>query len=505
MADGTADINAGLDPFEQHLVSGGELLRQDRVRDARAEFERALQMRPDDTKALGLLGLALFRLSAFREALPVYEQLVKQAPGDSSLRLNLGLVYLKVGDATRAIVELTRSRELDPGQTRAVSYLGLAYARNGEYDRAYHAFLQAGQSDLAREMEQYLTEEQKSAIQAMVRSPQAPRTSDAYEAVQVDRPVVATVAQESAPPAPAEPEPEDEPEEEIGEEPAPELARPSAGADGPFARAATPVPLLPQRDGVVETPASERSAVSLAVESAAPSSAAATTAGTRTAAGHQPPLPLSDFATARLIRPEDGDHALEIGAGGVLLVRINGRMMSRTEGVVVSGGDLAYEPATRRVRGEATSEPFGSDGRPLFIVSGKGHLVAAPAGGHFTAVMLDDDILYLREDLVYAFDESLRWENGNVPGSAAAIRMVQLRGSGAVAFRSAQPLLSVKLAPERVLYVDADSLAGWIGRVVPRVVAPAAGGKASAPFVECSGEGVILLEERRPPRGADPG
>ena len=64
--------------------------------------------------------------------------------------------------------------------------------------------------------------------------------------------------------------------------------------------------------------------------------------------------------------------------------------------------------------------------------------------------------------------------------------------------RSKKPLLSVKLAPDKVLYVDADSLAGWIGRVVPRLVTPAAGGKSSAPFVECTGEGVVLLEEEEP-------
>jgi len=31
--------------------------------------------------------------------------------------------------------------------------------------------------------------------------------------------------------------------------------------------------------------------------------------------------------------------------------------------------------------------------------------------------------------------------------------------------------------------------------MLPRIVAPAAGGDASAPFVECTGEGVVLIEE----------
>ena len=53
----------------------------------------------------------------------------------------------------------------------------------------------------------------------------------------------------------------------------------------------------------------------------------------------------------------------------------------------------------------------------MFQVTGQGHLLAAPLGGQFTAVTLDDDIFYLREDLVFAFEPVLRWENGHVPGS----------------------------------------------------------------------------------------
>jgi uncharacterized protein (AIM24 family) len=213
------------------------------------------------------------------------------------------------------------------------------------------------------------------------------------------------------------------------------------------------------------------------------------------AVGHEPPQPLSEFATSRLIRPEDGDHPFETSAGGVLIVRVRGRVFTRTEGVNVSGGELAYEVASRRSRGSITSQDFSSEGRQLFIVSGHGHLVASPLGEHFTAVTLDDDILYLREDLVFAFEEQLRWENGHVPGSDSTIPMVQFRGQGAVAFRSRRRLLSIKLAPERVLYIDAQVLAGWIGRVIPRAVTPAAGGERSTLFVECTGEGVILIED----------
>jgi hypothetical protein len=239
----------------------------------------------------------------------------------------------------------------------------------------------------------------------------------------------------------------------------------------------------------------DRGAISRAVAQAAPSA----TTGARVAPGHRGPQPLSEFATTRLVRLEDGDEPFEISAGGVLIVRVRDRMWSRTEGVDVTGGQLDYEPAQRRSRGQSRSEPFATGGRVMFSVTGQGHLIAAPLGGQFTAVTLDDDIFYLREDLVFAFEPDLRWENGHVSGSRERIPMVQFRGSGAVAFRTVRPLLSVKLAQDRVLYVDATALAGWIGRVVPRAVAAADSGAGSELFVECTGEGVVLVEEEQAP------
>lgn len=487
--------------IERRLVAGGELLRQNRNAEARKAVAAALELAPDDAKALALLGLACFRMGDFQAALPVYQKLVAINRNDASYWLNLGLVHLKLNDAASAIAELERSRDLDPSQSRAVSYLGLAYARCGEYARAYQAFLQAGDAELAREMEQYLTEEQRVRIKGAV-----PRQTQA-----------ALSGGQRAAPTARESRSEDTLELfadveliDVDVELVEDAGEPSALAGGktePMTRppAAAAVRLGTQpvvrlgRDtsspaGAIDAEIGGPGVISLAVEQAVPSAAAAAGAA-RVAVGHVPPMPLSEFATARLIRPEDGDHTFETSAGGVLIVRVRGRVYSRTEGANVTGGELRYEVASRHVRGSSTGEAFSYDGRAMFVVSGFGHLVAAPLGEHFSVVALDDDILYLREGIVFAFEEQIRWENGHVPGSQATIPMVQFRGRGEVAFRSKRPLLAIKLAPERVLYIDAHVLAGWIGRVVPRAVSPAAGGATSTMFVECTGEGVVLVEE----------
>jgi len=93
----------------------------------------------------------------------------------------------------------------------------------------------------------------------------------------------------------------------------------------------------------------------------------------------------------------------------------------------------------------------------------------------------------------------LRWENGNVPGLRGRLPVVQFRGDGAVALRTARPLVRVKLPPSGIVFVDANRLAGWIGRVIPRAVVPPHGGPMGDVCVECTGEGVVLVDPTAPP------
>jgi uncharacterized protein (AIM24 family) len=250
--------------------------------------------------------------------------------------------------------------------------------------------------------------------------------------------------------------------------------------------------VLAQRDAV-PTPAEGQSVISRAVEIATPATASAGP-GQRVSWGSTPPVPLSQLATDELVRPDDGEDVFAVAVNGALIVRVTERIVTRLDGVHVTGGDLNYEPAMRRSRGHQTEEKFDHGGSQLHTVSGAGYLIALPGDWTFTAVTLDDDIFYLREDLVFAFEASLRWENGNVPGLRGKLPVVQFRGDGAVALRTQKPLVRIKLPPSGVVFVEAARLAGWIGRVIPRAVLPAEGGPIRGVCVECTGEGVVLLD-----------
>ncbi len=108
----------------------------------------------------------------------------------------------------------------------------------------------------------------------------------------------------------------------------------------------------------------------------------------------------------------------------------------------------------------------------------------------WTALTLDEDILYVREDRVLAFDGSVSWEAGRIPGDG--LRMLQFRGRGQVVLQLDGLPAAIRISEAAPARVARGALLGWVGRVVahrPRREGP-------MPIV-CEGDGVMLLEARR--------
>ncbi|MEZ4363370.1 MAG: tetratricopeptide repeat protein [Kofleriaceae bacterium] len=476
---------AAHEAFERAIVSGNEFLRAGNLLEAQRTFLAALQVDPENVRALALLGLSYFRANQFTDARPIYEELCARLPTDASHRLNLGLVRLKLGDTEGAIEALEASRGLDPSQGRAVNYLGLAYARAGRYADAYEAFLIAGQGELAMEIEPNLADEERSRV--LLKLGGAPA-----------EPAPATAAPAGRRPAGPK---ERRTERNIGMGGV--VRRPATAS--PSQRFVTQAPEshsgarpAPSPSEAVPKQAPDGGAITRAVASASPATSGRE-AGTKVSTGHSPPQPLSELATHALVRPDEGDHAFEVSPSGALVVRVTDRVYCRMSGVYAAGGALQRDPAYRRSRGTNSQDRFDHGGDPLSAISGQGYLVAFPEGGRFTAVYLDDDILYLREERVFAFSSTLRWENGHIPGLRGKVPVVQFRGDGAVAFRTVGALTSIKLPASGTMVVHARALAGWIGRVVPRAVMPGPQDPFVDVCVECTGEGVVLVESAAPP------
>jgi hypothetical protein len=430
----------------EHLARAGELLRADRLDDAEHEIDEALRMRPHDLRARNLRGLYLFRAGRYDEALSVYHELCAAHPSDTALRLNLGLVELRVGRNADAAENLRRVIAAEPDNQRAQGYLGLALMRGGELAAARDAFHRAGQEELARQVEERMAHVGEEAVAARM---DLRRAANEGERVLENEQPFAAVELET-------------PMDEARRSGAWQLRVPGE-------RPPLPGPEGPPPGGRFEP---------LLLT---------------------PPLPVAAFATARLLRAGAMGEPFALAEGGMLVVRVDGKLPTRTFGAIASSGQLSFEPMARRVRGQPVEEPFGDGADAMFMATGSGLIVVAPRGAKFTALSLADDILYVREAGLYAFEETLHWENGRVPGGGPdAMRVVQFRGTGRVVMRAARAAFSLKIEPDQPMFVESTALLGWIGRVVPRVLHGQDG--EPTPYIECSGEGVLILEEP-PPAG----
>jgi thioredoxin-like negative regulator of GroEL len=444
------------DQFQDHLSRGGELLKADKVEEAQAALEAARALRPSDTKTLSLLGLVYFRTAEFDRARAIFVALVERQPADPSLRLNLGLVHLKLGEGDDAIKQLAEAVKLEPKQSRATGYLGLAYARAGRFAEARQAFLAAGQGELAREMEGQLEE-----------------AKDAAAAATDDEAVI-----------------------EIGGEDSSGfdiISTSSSQVDpGPPSRMEPRPPVVPAQSAAADADADKNS---MRKRTRRPTTLPLILKLASARALEAQPAPILEVCARSLVAAEDAAAGpLELGPGGVLVVRPRPRCMLRLRLTVAEAGRLSRAPAPRREKGRAIDRPFGSEGdedRMMAVWGSPGVVViAAPTGTRFTLLALDDDGLYVREELLVAFTDGLHWENGRVPQSGDDVPLVQLRGRGALALATRAVPLAVKLTASAPLSLPASRLVGWVGRVVP-CLRDLGDGQAR---IECTGEGAVLVD-----------
>jgi tetratricopeptide (TPR) repeat protein len=431
-----------------HLARASEALRGEKLDDAEREVQAALKIRGDDLRARNLHGLIHFRAARYDQAHAVYVELARSHPEDAAIRLNLGLVELRMGRHADAAVNLKKVVELEPENVRAHGYLGIALVRTGDLHGARAAFDRGGQPELKRQVEERIAQSEDAVA---ARGDLRKAAADGERALEREQPFGAVEL----------------------EEPLVEARRGGAWQ----LRVPGEKPPLPGPEGSID----KGGALPLLLE---------------------PARPVAAFATARLL--STGNEPFAVAEGGVLMLRVDGRLPTRTWGAIASTGQLTFEPLMRRVRAQATDEPFGEGADAMFVAVGQGMMVVAPRGGKFTLLGLADDIVYVREQAVFSFEESLHWENGRVPGSAPrsdeaarvgdeAARVVQFRGTGRIVVRTQRTTFTLKIEPDSPLFVDGSALLGWIGRVVPRVLHGENG--EPTPYVECTGEGVLILEE----------
>ncbi len=177
-------------------------------------------------------------------------------------------------------------------------------------------------------------------------------------------------------------------------------------------------------------------------------------------------------------------------------VVVKDEMITRLSGLLAMSGSIELTPEHKRFRGRATDKGFGEGEEQMMRAKGSGVLVIESKHKLFSKSDLNDESAYFREDVVFAFEEPVMYENGNVPSDVAQdLQLIHLRGKGQVLLCLDGPLRSLDVKLGAPVTVPLGHLVGWYGNLSPRVIALVSDGKGKAlkAGVELSGEGFALL------------
>ncbi len=177
----------GLDEeFLYHLARGSDLLASGEAEPALAALSRAAHLRPRDSKVLGLLGLASYRLGRFEEAIETYGRLVDENPAEAAARVNLGLACLKANRYSEAVKQLSIALDLNPNHRKAMGYLGLAYLESGNPRAARDWFVKAGSGQMVARCDEVIASGGATPVRtADAQLPESPEPIHAPRAVEM--------------------------------------------------------------------------------------------------------------------------------------------------------------------------------------------------------------------------------------------------------------------------------------------------------------------------------
>jgi tetratricopeptide (TPR) repeat protein len=127
------------------IILGNELLRMGRAEEANAQFQKALELAPNDMEAYWNIGYAFVRYGRVDEAIALYQKALHIRPDSAIACYNLGNALLQKGRVDEAILEYQKAVEIQPAFALAHDNLGAALQQMGRLDEAIPQYQKAAQ------------------------------------------------------------------------------------------------------------------------------------------------------------------------------------------------------------------------------------------------------------------------------------------------------------------------------------------------------------------------
>ena len=126
-----------------HVRLGVAYRKLGRLREARAEFERALELRPLNAPALNNLGNVRKNLGDSAGAEMAYAEALEILPSYPEAMINLATLHNEAGRHQEALDLFRRAQDIAGPRPELLNNLGTTYLKTGEYDKAEEAFERA--------------------------------------------------------------------------------------------------------------------------------------------------------------------------------------------------------------------------------------------------------------------------------------------------------------------------------------------------------------------------
>ncbi len=480
------------DDFFLHLKNGRRFLQNNNLVEAKDELESALELRPDDGKAQNLLAMVLFKLEQYPKAIEIFRRLIERNPAVPTLHTNLGLGHIKQENYDQAVEALLKAIERQPDSQVAHNYLGLVYSKLGRYEEARDEFLKGNSQKMADRMEEKLAEispEQEETPQMEA------EVGEGEEELEEKR-LLESQPEELPKKAKAEKAEKEEKEVPPGET-AKEIGEVEEKPPEEEVKRAARVEEAVKEEK--EVPPGEIDKEIGEVEEKPPEEEVKRVARVEEAVKEPETMSLKDFSKSLEITKGDSPSLRMINDDLFQIVLRGGQVHSRLTELVAFEGNLIFEPEFKKFKGKETNALFGTKDNLMVKITGEGQLLFSPNNGKIHLFLLEDEMLYLAESNIFAFQEGISWENGRIQGKGSEdIDLVQFKGRGIIALATKSKLASIQLAYTSPLLVDVSSLIGWYGKILPKIIAliaPSEGAMGKKNMVELKGEGCVLLEE----------
>jgi tetratricopeptide (TPR) repeat protein len=130
-----------------HFGLGKVLEVDQRTTEARAEFERSIQLQPAQTESYYELGQLELEMQHDAQAAPLFQKVLARDPTHGGALTGMGIIAFRSKDYTQAEQYLARAEQAAPSYQPAHYYRGLALARLGRKDESQHELQIAAELD----------------------------------------------------------------------------------------------------------------------------------------------------------------------------------------------------------------------------------------------------------------------------------------------------------------------------------------------------------------------